>query len=58
VCDSVRIVVDYRYLNSRGDALSPINMMDVIKKIGNSKYISTFDATKGYWQTGIRPDHQ
>jgi hypothetical protein len=59
-CDGVRIVVDYRYLNkySRGDALSPINMMDVIQKIGNSKYISTFDATKGYWQTGIRPDHQ
>jgi hypothetical protein len=34
-CDGVRIVVDYRYLNkySRGDALSPINMMDVIKKL-------------------------
>jgi hypothetical protein len=42
-------VVEYSYLNkfSQGDALSPINMMSIIQKIGYSKYISAFDATKG-----------
>ena len=31
---------------------------DVIQKVGAAKYISTFDAKSGYWQTPVRSDHQ
>jgi len=44
----VRIVIDYRYLNkfTRADAL-PLglpNPSDILQKIGNVKFISTFDS--------------
>ena len=58
--DGVRIVVDYRYLNkyTEGDAY-PFPLIDeVVQRIGNATFISTFDARSGYWQTRVREEDQ
>jgi hypothetical protein len=49
---TLRICVDYRKLNEITLIdLHPIpRMCDIFEKIGNAKYLSWFDLTKGYWQ--------
>ena len=58
--DGVRLAIDYRYLNKYtiADAFPMPDMADVVQRIGMAKYISTFDACSGYWQTAIQPSDQ
>jgi len=51
----IRITVDYRYLNSFtvGDAFPMSTVNETLLKLGNAKFISTFDAKSGYWQIPI-----
>ena len=48
----IRLCVDYRRLNaiSRVDAYLMPRIDDLIDLTGQSKYVSTLDLTKGYWQ--------
>lgn len=50
--DSIRMCVDYRQLNSvaREDAYSMPCIDDVIDRLGQAKFITTLDLTRGYWQ--------
>ena len=52
---SLRICVDYRKLNSgtRVDAYPMPRISDLIDQLGLSKYITTLDLTKGYWQVPV-----
>ena len=56
--DGVRLAVDYRYVNrySISDAFPMGDIEDIIQKVGNSRVMSLFDATAGYWQTEIREE--
>ena len=58
--NGVRLAVDYRYVNkfSRGDAYPIPDFANIVQRMGRAKYISTFDAKAGYWQTPVRSDHQ
>ncbi len=53
--DRWRFVTDYRKLNSvtKADAYPIPRIDDLIDQIGNSKYVSKFDLTKGYWQVHL-----
>jgi len=54
--DSIRLAVNYRYLNSFtvSDAFPIPEVEKMIQKVGNKTYISTFDCRHGYWQTNVR----
>jgi len=54
--DGVTIVCDFRYLNSFSvaDAYPIADIQDIVQQIGRSRYISTMDASSGYWQTEIQ----
>jgi len=56
----VRLVIDYRFLNKStiADAFPFPEIVEVIQKIGNANFISTFDASSGYWQTKIKESDQ
>lgn len=58
--DGVRLAVDYRYVNKYtiGDAYPIKDFNDIIQRMGNSKFVSCFDARSGYWQHRVRTDHQ
>jgi len=58
--DGVRLAVDYRYVNkyTQGDAFPIPDFADIVQRMGHSRYISTFDAKAGYWQTPVHADHQ
>ena len=47
--------VDYRRLNgvSRADAYPTPRMDDLVDQLGGTKYISTLDLTRGYWQVPV-----
>ena len=49
---SIRLCVDYRRLNSvsKHDAYPMPRIDDIIDRIGEVKYISALDLTRGYWQ--------
>ena len=49
---SLRLCVDFRALNrvSQFDAYPMPKVEDIFDHVGSSKYISTLDLTKGYWQ--------
>ena len=55
---SIRICTDMRNLNAHtvDDRFPMRNIEDIIYKVGNSKYISVFDAVKGYNQIILHPD--
>ena len=58
--DGVRCVMDYRYLNKYtvSDALSPPDIPSVMQRIGQAKYISTFDGKSSYWAIPLKPGCQ
>ena len=57
---SVRCVLDYRFVNSftLPDALGPPDMVSVLQRIGQVKYITTFDGKSSYWTIPVEPEHQ
>ena len=52
---SLRLCVDYRKLNSvsQSDAYPMPRIDELIDGLGQSRYISTFDLTRGYWQVPV-----
>jgi len=52
----VRLAVDYRYVNKYtvADAYPLPDVADIVQEVGKARFISTFDATKGYYQTAVR----
>jgi len=54
----VRSAIDYRYVNkfTISDACPTPDLVDIIQEVGNARYISTFDATKSYYQTPVREE--
>ena len=53
-----RLCVDFRRLNSVTEADPyPIPQVDeLIDRLGNAKFITTLDLTKGYWQVPLAPE--
>lgn len=53
---STRFCMDFRSLNSicKSDAYPIPRIDELVEKIGNSRYITTFDLTKGYWQVPLK----
>ena len=54
---SLRMCVDYRRLNSvsEADAYPMPRIDDLIDRLGDAKYITTLDLTRGYWQVPVAP---
>ena len=54
----LRMCVDYRRLNSlsRVDAYPMPQVDDLIDRLGNAKFISTLDLSRGYWQVPVSED--
>ena len=52
---TLRLCVDYRRLNSvsRVDAYLMPRIDDLADRLGNAKFISTMDLTRGYWQVSV-----
>ncbi|KAK3091449.1 hypothetical protein FSP39_019925 [Pinctada imbricata] len=55
---SLRMCIDYRKLNevTISDAYPVPRISDILEKVGNAKYLSRFDLTKGYWQVPLSED--
>lgn len=53
--NTIRLCVDYRKLNAitKVDPYPMPRVDDMIDEVGNAKYISTLDLTKGYWQVPV-----
>lgn len=49
---SIRFSIDFRYLNSvsQFDSYPTPRISDLIDRLGQSKYLTTMDLSKGYWQ--------
>jgi len=54
----VRLACDFRYLNSYtvGDAYPMATINEVLRSVGQGRFISTFDAKYGYWQISVTHD--
>ena len=54
----MRFCVDYRRLNSVShyDTCTMPRVDDMIDRLGNAKYISTLDLSRGYWQVPVAAD--
>ena len=54
----VRLAIDYRYVNkfTVADAYPVPDLADIIQEVGKARLISTFDATKGYYQTPVKEE--
>ncbi|KAL5489194.1 hypothetical protein EMCRGX_G018260 [Ephydatia muelleri] len=52
---SLRLCVDYRRLNSvsESDAYPMPRIDDLIDRLGEARFISTLDLTRGYWQVTV-----
>jgi len=52
----VCLAIDYRYVN-KFTVSNPYpipDLADIVQQVVNARYISTFDATKSYYQTPVR----
>jgi len=58
--DGIRLAIDYRYLNKYclGDAYPMPDIADLLQRVEQAKYISSFDVKGAYWQIPVHPDHQ
>ena len=58
--DTQRMCVDYRKLNkvAINDQYPLPNIEDLIANIGSSKFITTLDLTKGYYQVPVNPQQR
>ena len=54
---SLRFCNDFRKVNeiSKFDAYPMPRVDELLEKIGNARYITTLDLTKGYWQIPLTP---
>ncbi|XP_026050763.1 uncharacterized protein LOC113037671 [Carassius auratus] len=54
---SIRFCIDFRYLNSvsQFDSYPTPRISDLIDRLGQSKYLTTMDLSKGYWQIPLTP---
>jgi len=52
----VCLAVNYRYVNRHtvANAYPLPDVADIVQEVGKARFISTFDATKGYYQTAVR----
>ena len=57
---TLRICVDYRRLNavSEMDAYPMPRIDDLIDRLGEAKFITTLDLSRGYWQVPVREEDQ
>ncbi|XP_062839805.1 uncharacterized protein LOC103279995 [Anolis carolinensis] len=57
---TIRFCVDYRLLNkvTQTDTYPMPRLDDLLERIGNSKFISSIDLTKGFWQVPMAPQDQ
>ena len=57
---NIRLCVDYRKLNSVTpmDAYPMPRVDDLIDRLGDAKYITTMDLSRGYWQVPVNPEDQ
>ena len=57
---TLRVCVDYRKLNSHSkiDPYPMPRISDFIDQLGEAKYITTLDLTKGYWQVPVKKARQ
>ena len=55
---TLRLCVDYRRLNRvmKPDPYPMARVDDLLDRLGQAKYISTLDLTKGYWQVPVHPE--
>jgi hypothetical protein len=55
---SVRLCVNFQYLNryTLPDQIPLPNISEVVQKIGKARFISSFDATSGYYQCLVAPE--
>lgn len=54
----VRLACDYRYVNSYtiADVFPLCTVDELVRKVGNGRMISVFDAKSGYWQFLVHPE--
>ena len=54
----IRFCLDFRRLNSKTffDAEPVPNQEDILNKVGNARYITKLDLTKGFWQIPIKEE--
>ncbi|XP_068073009.1 uncharacterized protein [Danio rerio] len=54
---SIRFCIDFRYLNSvtKFDAYPTPRISDLTDRLGTSKFLTTIDLSKGYWQIPLTP---
>jgi hypothetical protein len=54
-----RIAVDLRFVNKYTvpDEYPTQEIGSLLQRMGNARYISTFNAKSGYWQTPVNPQH-
>ena len=57
---TLRMCVDYRRLNSvsQMDAYPMPRVDDLIDRLGDAKFITTLDLSRGYWQVPVREEDQ
>ena len=55
---TLRLCVDYRKLNavSQADAYPMPRIDELIDRLGQARYITTLDLTRGYWQVPVSPE--
>ena len=57
---TLRMCVDYRRLNgmSEMDAYPMPRIDDLIDRLGEARFITTLDLSRGYWQVHVRKEDQ
>lgn len=55
-----RLCIDFRNVNNKtiSDAYPLPNITEILDKLGNSKYYTSLDLERGYWQVEMDPNHR